>query len=325
MRSFVQSARSRLLAVVGIAAVLLAVIPTSPALATYPGTTGRIAFGSDRPAVFTGGGAHNIFTMNPNGTDVQQLTFFTVDTGAALNPSWSPDGSRLVFERRPADHSFRDIYMMNADGSNQHVLLSDPGFQDFNPKFSPDGSKVIFQRCRSDFEACAIYTVKSDGHGLTAITHIDVKHNVYDQIPEYSPGGKTIAFTSFNRGGVQAAIYLMDAHGSNLRRLTPTGLEAFGPDWSPDGTELLMLAPCCTAEHTAIWKVHPDGSGLTQLTLPGAEYDYTAAFSPQGDQITFERDSADFSTSSILTMNSDGGPPTTIQADAFAPSWGSAP
>src|SRR6266498_1193755 len=85
----------------------------TPARATFPGTNGRIAFGSDRS-----GGDHNIFSMNPDGSDVRQLTFFTADEGAALRQAWSPDGTKLVFERRPADGSSRQIYIMNADGSN---------------------------------------------------------------------------------------------------------------------------------------------------------------------------------------------------------------
>src|SRR2546425_4883844 len=51
----------------------------TPAGAAFPGPDGRIAFGSDRY-----GSTHNIFTMNPNGSDVLQLTFLTVDQGAAL-------------------------------------------------------------------------------------------------------------------------------------------------------------------------------------------------------------------------------------------------
>ena len=94
----------------------------TPASAAYPGTNGRIAFASDRF-----GGTHNIFTMNPDGSDVRQLTFLSVDEGAALTASWSPDGAKLVFERRPADFSFADIYVMNADGSNQHALTNDQG------------------------------------------------------------------------------------------------------------------------------------------------------------------------------------------------------
>jgi Tol biopolymer transport system component len=316
------SGRSALRALTAMAAVALgASVMAGPVQATYPGSNGRISFGSDRF-----GDTHNIFTMNPNGSDVRRLTSLTFDEGAALSQSWSPDGSKLVYERRPADFSFRDIGEMNADGSDQHILFSDAGFQDFDPKFSPDASRVIFQRCRSDFEACAIYSVRADGRGLTAITHFDVKHNVIDEHPEYSPDGKKIVFDSFNRGGIQAAVYLMDAHGTSLRRVTPTAIEATYADWSPDGSAIVMNAPCCTPEHIAIWKIHPDGSGLEQLTFPGAdEYDFNPVFSPGGDKIAFEPSSGTLATSGIATMNADGSGVTTIQAaDAFEPSWGPA-
>ena len=46
---------------------------------------------------------------------------------------------------------------------------------------------------------------------------------------EYSPAGNTIAFSDFNRGGVQAAIYLMGPHGTNVRELSPPSLQAREP------------------------------------------------------------------------------------------------
>jgi Tol biopolymer transport system component len=310
----------RLQIVLALSVTMGLVAVAAPAQATFPGTNGRIAFGSDRY-----GGTHNIFTMNPDGTHVRRLTSLTADQGAVLRESWSPDGSELVFEKRDAAVTFRDIYVMNADGSNLHQLFAESAsYFDFDPTFSPDGGRVIFARCRTDFEACAIYTVKADGHGLTAITHFDVKHNVVDSRPEYSPDGTTIAFDSFNRGGVQAAVYLMNPHGSGVRRITPTGLQALEPDWSPDGTEIAFDTNCCNRLHPAIWTLHPDGSGLEQLTYPTTEYDFTPEFAPEGNGIVFEQDSADFSTSSILTMNPDGSDVTTIKTDAFIPSWGPA-
>src|SRR6266516_3044045 len=227
--------RSRMIPLLMTLAAVGGFLATTPtAWATFPGTDGRIAFGSDRY-----GDTHNIFTMKPDGSDVHQLTFLTADQGAALYESWSPDGTKLVFQERNSDGSVTQIYVMNADGSNQHRLVADPSYLDSNPGFSPDGSRIAFARCRMDFEAYDIYSVKADGNGLTAITHFDLRHNVLDFDPEYSPDGKTIAFDSFNRGGVIAAIYLMGVHGTNVSQLTPASLTALEPDWSPDGSRIV--------------------------------------------------------------------------------------
>src|SRR5207244_2016793 len=130
------------------------------------------------------------------------------------------------------DGSVRQLYVMNGDGSGKHLLFAEaPPTRDFSPTFSPDGSRVIFGRCRFDLEACAIYTVKSDGHGLTAVNSLkyNIRHNIFDFDPEYSPDGSVIAFDSFNRGGVGAAVYLMDTNGQTVHRITPTRLGALDP------------------------------------------------------------------------------------------------
>jgi Tol biopolymer transport system component len=297
------------------------VAAVEPAHASFPGSNGRIAFASDRY-----GGTHNIFTMKPDGTDVRQLTLIaSPDDGAALLPSWSPDGSRIVYDHRNADASVRQIFLMNADGSNQHVVFNETSYLDYDPSWSPDGSRLIFSRCRPDFEACAAYSVKTDGTGLTALTSLsqNYKLNIVDvDRPQYSPNGKAIAFQSYNRGGVTSAIYVADSRGSNIRRVTPTGLEAFDNDWSPSGNTLVFTTNCCTPQPAALWAINLDGSGLVQLT--SANHDFAPSYSPQGDKIAFERDSADFSTSSILTISASGSRPHTIQTDAFQPSWGPA-
>jgi TolB protein len=306
-------------------AILLAALfaAARPAHATFPGTNGLIAFASDRY-----GNTINIFTMPSTGGAVTQLTDLTADQGAAITPAWSPDGKQIVFSERDANNTFHDLYLMNANGSNQHLLRSEPaGFHDEEPSFSPDGKQVVFERCNFANEECAIYSINSNGRGLTAITHFNQTVNVFDVHPRYSPDGNTIAFGSFNRGGVQGGIYSMSKSGTRIHLLTPTALEPDGrSDWAPDGSTIALNSNCCNAQPQAIWAMHPDGSGLKQLTTPGTENDNYPSYSPDGTKLVFERDAADFSTSSIYTMNADGSStPIDIQDNAFQPAWGPAP
>jgi Tol biopolymer transport system component len=291
----------------------------TPAQATFPVTDGRIVFDSGR------GGNGNLYTMNSDGTDVTQLTFYTSAQGAAGPQAVSPDGEEVVYQFN------NGLYLINANGTDQRVLLSEPTLEDIEPSFSPDGRLVIFSRCIRDFAACSIWTITTDGRGLTPLTTFDRKHEVFDQNAVYSPDGRTIAFWSLNRNGLTDAIYLMDANGRNIRAIAPTiDLEGWQPDWSPNGSTIAFNSDCCGSTPSQIWTVQPNGSDLTQLTQPPT-HNVDPSWSPSGDKIAFTSYSADLSTVSIDTMNPDGSDQTTLQSgpdsDAYAlnPAWGAAP
>ena len=73
--------------------------------------------------------------MRPNGTE---LTRLTNSAGSSFEPSWSPDSASIVFvSDRDRD---ADLYVMNADGSNERLLTLDDGAaEDRYPAWSPDG------------------------------------------------------------------------------------------------------------------------------------------------------------------------------------------
>src|ERR1700730_12438976 len=143
--------RFALVAAIGLltAMAISGALAADGANATSRGTYGRIVFihGPD------------VFTMNPDGTDVRQLTSLGPDNGAFF-ASWSRDGRQLVFNEFPSNAT-PQFWIMNADGTNQHLLLGDPSFFDFAPNFSPDGSRVIFTRCQLGGN-CALYRVNVD-------------------------------------------------------------------------------------------------------------------------------------------------------------------
>lgn len=181
---------------VPVLAMFVAIAWVLPAHATFPGKNGRIAFveGPD------------IFTMHPDGSDVRQLT---ASTGGDLAtwPNWSPDGKQIIFVLAPpGDVVIGQLWLMNADGSNQHLLLNDPGFDLEAPSFSPDGSQIVFTRCQpfhNEFP-CAIYRIQLDGTGRTQITPFRIELEDFE--PAYSPDGNTLAIESFGRGGILGAL-----------------------------------------------------------------------------------------------------------------------
>lgn len=281
-------------------AVLL--VSTIPARATFPGKDGRIAFvvGPD------------IYAVNPDGTDVKQLTYLGPDSNAFWE-SWSPDGRRIVFnEYRPPDF-LGQIWLMNADGSNQHLLMADTDFDDERPSFSPDGNSVIFSRCKlPDLEPCALFQIEINGGGITPITDFEI--GTQDYSPHYSDEDK-LAFTGVSRDGIICAIEIMDFDQSQIRRLTPAPLAARQPDWSPDGSRLAFSSHCRgldgNPQNEEIWVVNAEGDALHHLTNNGDEYfsgphDFHPSWSPEGNAIVFERDTSDFSSSGIFIIKSDG-------------------
>ena len=112
-----------------------------------------------------------IFTMNPDGTDVRQVS--TGDGGSDFWPSWSPDGTRVVFAAiRNEDWG---IWSVDADGSNEHMILggTGAGYVD-NPVWSPDGTLIAFvgNLAINDYSPeDALYVMRWDGTGVTAIAH----------------------------------------------------------------------------------------------------------------------------------------------------------
>jgi TolB protein len=269
--------------------LLAAALFATPAHASFPGKNGRIAF------VF----GPDIYTMSADGSDVRQLTAFT-DDNSAFWESWSADGKQLVFSRFPAPDFFGQLWIMNADGSDQRLLLNDPGQDDESPSFSPDGSHVVFARCAplgGEFP-CAIYRVQVDGSGLRQITPTRIELSDFD--PVYSPDGSTIAFDSFARDGILGAMYLMNPDGSNLRKLTPAVTGAFRADWSPEGQSLAFSDHCCNPPLKSILTIQADGTKLRQLTHhQGIFNDLGPSWSPERDAIVFYRVNPTDGSSSI--------------------------
>lgn len=81
-----------------------------------------------------------IFVMNLDGSSAIRIG----PTDQDYNPSWSPDGSQIVFTRQE-EGAESDIWLMNADGTDAHQLTNDgPGVTNLDPIFAPDGTEIAY-------------------------------------------------------------------------------------------------------------------------------------------------------------------------------------
>ena len=263
-----------------------------------------------------------IFTVSSSGGPLHQLTHVKASQDAAA-PDWSPAGTRIVYESDVT--GTMQIWVMRADGSNQHRLFRDPGFDDFTPRFSPDGSKIVFSRCNSTLFFCRIATITSAGGGL----HVLTGGHWVDADPRFSPNGHQIAFDS-SRGGYLSAVWVMSASGGNLHRLTKPSLEAFWPSWSPDGTHIVFTSDCCLP-FSQVFVMDANGLNVQQLShVPLPHQAGFASYSPDGQRLVLISDLAYTNGGNdIYTMNASTGKGLTrvtkTQPDASLPSWGTHP
>ena len=175
----------------------------------------------------------SIYVMRSDGTDVRKISLPRM---SAYYASWSPDGARIALTGHVEgeDANETDIYVMEASGSDVRRLTTSPG-ADQAPDWSPDGARIVFDSTRDgNFE---IYVMGADGSNQKRLTN----HFNADARPSWSPDGSRIAFHSSRhvprKTGEDSAgyntyeIYVMDADGSNVQRLTFNDEADGHPDW----------------------------------------------------------------------------------------------
>jgi Tol biopolymer transport system component len=175
-------------------------------------------------------GYPQIFVKNVDGSGVQQLTFGEGPGSSRSSPDWSPDGTKIAFTG-PGPGT--DIYVMNADGSNQTRLLNSVTRSGWDPSWSPDGTKIAFTSSIGGGNS-DIFAINSDGTGapVNLTNHPDPGPGgmpVHDEDPAWSPDGTQIAFV--RNIGNPILLMVMNTDGSGVHEV-PTGASVNGgPIW----------------------------------------------------------------------------------------------
>lgn len=193
--------------------------------------------------------------------------------------AWSPDGMRIAY-RNPIPEE-QGIYVANPDGT-EPIRLTD-GANDGWPTWSPDGTKIAFSSTRYD-------------SSVGACT---------------SSGDQDL--------GCPTDIYVMDADGSNVTRLTTTSGSEYQPVWSPDGTRIAFTHTLETWVPTAVYVMDADGTDARQVSTHDGGSDFAPTWSPDGSQLVFA--SIRYEDWGIFVVNADGSGEHEIEFEGEFGGW----
>lgn len=254
-----------------------------------------------------------IFTMNADGSNARMVS---TGKGRTTCAYFFASGDRILYssthhvaEECPAPPDMRqgyvwalydyDIFSADPDGSNVRQLTSAPGY-DAEATISPDGKTIVFTSTRDgDLD---IYTMDANGGNVRRLTH-DVG---YDGGPFFSRDGSKIVYRAHHPTAPEQVadyqrllaarlvrpttldVWVMDADGSNKRKVTSQVAANFAPYFHPDGKRIIFSSNLHDprGRNFDLYLVNLDGTGLERVTTFG-EFDGFPMFSPDGKTLVF--------------------------------------
>jgi TolB protein len=242
--------------------------------------------------------------------------------GRQAHPDFSRDGSRLAFDQLTSeDSAASQVYVADTEGA--HARRLDPcGVPKcaghWEPAWSPDGKQLAVSTDvdAGPFQPPARFGIAiidlAKGTERSVLEHAGEAGQ--DHFARWSPNGRELVFWRGREGpgGVQAAVFVVGADGTGLRRLTAWGRLAGDPDWSPDGRRIVFttrpLVDFPGAGQSELYTIRPNGTGLRRLTSygPNGPRATQPRWTPDGKAILYTRTNQNGFPRHISVINADG-------------------
>lgn len=198
------------------------------------------------------GDSRGLVAMDVSGANGKLISNFIEDQ----LPVWMADGDNVIFLSRRTGTRQSQLYKANGSTEmGEATLLGEGEYPSINAQ-----GKLVFKGWGTT--AFGLRTATSKMEDLQTITSVDE-----DTAPALSPNGQQIVFMSRREGNWE--VYLINADGTGLQRLTNDPAEDGLPTWSPDGNAIAFVSN--RGGPWAVWAMTPDGSGQRQLfTMEGS-------------------------------------------------------
>jgi TolB protein len=264
--------------------------------------------------------------------NVRQLT----SGGQNAEAYWSPDGKKLIFQSSRAPSTCDQIYIMNADGSDQHLVSTGKGVTTC-AYFLPDNQHFVYASTHEAAPGCPPRADRSKGYVWDVFPGFDIYLATldgkivkkmtdavrYDAEATVNFKTKKIVYTSVASGDLD--LWSMNLDGSSKKQLTKTHGYDGGAVFSRDGKKLVWRAnhpkdPAGTDKYNSllgenltapmkmeIFVANADGSGAKQITEFGCA-SFAPTFTPDGKKILFSsnKHNCDGRKFELFIMNADG-------------------
>jgi TolB protein len=258
----------------------------------------KMAFASTRS------GVKELYLMDYDGAGP---TAVTANKSINMSPNWSPDSRSLAFTSYMNGYPF--LYRIFPFERRPVQLLAGYAGINSSPAWSPDGRTLALTLSKDGNPEIYLLTVAT-GAFRRLTTHAAI-----DTEPTWSPTGRELAFVSDRSGPAQ--VFVMDAEGTNVRRVTSSGFNT-QPRWSPKGDTIAFTSR--QGNHD-IWAISPDGSNRRRLTA-GPGDNESASWSPNGRHLVFQ--SSRLGGTQLFTMLADGSEQQVLTGgpgQASSPAW----
>jgi TolB protein len=267
-------------------------------------------------------GGTDLVRVDPVNGALKRIVGGTADWNWA--PVTSPDGTSLAFASGKPGAA--DIVVSRADGSDSSIVASSGDLQLGSPAWMPNGQTLGVDGVSGGL--WNIFTVAKSGGPLSQLTHTPNIDGT--RLPTWPQSGGPLAVTGkeADKSQVFAGIYevLVQGPTGEFRKVSPPGVDAYAPAWSPDGSRLAFQSAGSQTSRAGIWTIDSHGTDPQLIvSTSGDTWARAPAWSSDGKSLAYvsnkDAPNAGADYGDLYVVPSNGGTTKRLTFDGKIYDW----